>query len=580
MLNELYIHNFAVIEEMQLKFGHGLTVISGEEGAGKSLIVDALSMLMGARTDSSLIRDGTSMARVEGVFWLLLDNMERLNNILQKNAIDPEADGMLVISRELQQQGRSIARVNRKVVPLSLLKQIGYYLLDVHGQMDHISLLDSHHQLDLVDSYGNLAELRNGFVSKLNKFREKDKELISVQSEENNGRQELLRYQIDEIEQAKLKLEEDQSLQNKREILLNAEVLKNNCLSAFSSLYSEERSATVQIHEALVALRGLNNNDTVFLSYKEKMEDAIVNLEEIARELRQYGESIEADMYQFEEIEQRLNLLADLKRKYGANIENILDFHSKAKSELESVENFEGVKNNLQKERKCLEVETGKLAEELSLSRRQAAKSLAATVNEELADIGLTWAKFDIHLYREENVTGLPITGGKRFKLTGNGIDHVEFVVATNPGESMRPLATIASGGETCRIMLAVKSALKRIDPIPTLIFDEIDAGVGGRSGNIIGKKLTSLALRHQVICITHLPHIACFGDEHIRLIKDTVSGRASTLVETVTGKRRIEELAAMLGSESAGKAMLAGADKLLDQALSWKQLEKDKVTV
>ena len=575
MLSELNIKNFAVIKDMQLNLGPGLNILSGDEGVGKSLVVDALNILLGERIPAGLIRNGASTARAEGVFWLTAEVIAQLNSILQESAIELEDDGMLVISRDLQQQGRSVSRVNGRAIPLSLLRQISQHLVDIHGQTDCISLLDVHRQLDLLDANGNLMELRHRLATSVNDLYQKVRELSSADSEETNGRRELLKYQTEEITRANLKTGEEQSLQNKREVLRQAEALKESCLTAYSNLYGEERSATVLIHEALVALRWINGVNPSIPSYREQLEDAMVNLEEIARDLRQYGETVETNMEQLGELEQRLNLLSSLKRKYGATIEDILSFNARAQSELEAIDNDQRKRNCLEKEKVNLEDKAGRLAEELSLSRRRAAKSLVKLVNEELADLGLTWAKFDIHLNREEDRNGLPAAGGKRFAFNRNGIDRIEFMVSTNPGEPMRPLRSIASGGETCRIMLALKSALNRVDPTPTLVFDEIDGGVGGRSGDTVGRKLATIAQQHQVLCITHLPQIACFGDAHIRLVKNTGSGRASTTIEIVEGQSRIEELAAMLGSEQASQTMIDSAGTLLDQAQAWKKREK-----
>lgn len=578
MLGELNIKNFAVIEDANIRFEPDMNIISGEEGSGKSLVVDAINTLLGTRVPSGLIRNGSSTARIEGIFWISADISNQLKNILEENAIELEDDGSLIISRELQQQGRSIARVNGKAVPASFLKQIGGYLVDMHSQMDYISLLSTHHQLELLDAYGNLLESQNSLSLKIDDLRQKIRELAKLNEIKTNGRQDLLRYQVEEIEHANLQPGEDEVLQDRREILLRAESLKESSLNAYGSLYGEERSATVLIHEAFISVKALNDSNSSVNSYKEQLESIMTNLEEMARELRRYGESIEADASQLDEIEGRIDLLNSLKRKYGEKIDEILSLHEKAKQELDTLDNHQEYKNQLEKEIESLEIEAGRQAEELSLSRRHAAKSLAGIVNEELADLGLKWTKFDISLHREEDAKGLPITSGKRFSFTREGIDHIQFMIATNPGEPMKPLATIASGGETCRIMLALKSALKRVDPIPTLVFDEIDIGIGGRSGNIVGKKLTTLAQQHQVLCITHLPQVACFGDAHIRMVKDISSGRATTKVEIMKGKKRIEELAAMLGSGNAGKVMIEGAEKLLGQAESWKKQEKERV--
>ena len=403
MLSELHIQNFAVIKDIKLTLAPGMTVLSGDEGTGKSLIVDAIGILLGERAPSGLIRNGAPSARVEGIFWLSTEVSECLMSLLQENTIEPECDGMLVISREIQNQGRSIARVNGRVVPLSVLRQIGQNLIDLHGQMDYISLLDSHRQLNLLDAYGNLTTQRNHLSESIDNLRQNIRELASANCHTIDGRQDLIEYQIAEIEHANLEPGEDQSLLNKRSVLLRSEGIKESCLKAYGNLYGEEDSATALIHEALASLRGLDINDSTIPSHRERLEDAMVNLEDIARELRDYGEAVESDADQLEQIEHRLNLITTLKRKFGGTIEDIFHFYTKAKSELEAIKSHQERIKLLDKEREHLESDCGKQAEELSLARRRAAKSLAGLVNEELADLGLPWAKFDISLHREED---------------------------------------------------------------------------------------------------------------------------------------------------------------------------------
>jgi DNA repair protein RecN (Recombination protein N) len=578
MLSELRIQNFAVIEDLHLEFGPNLTIISGDEGAGKSLIVDAISILLGARAPSSIIRCGAANARVEGIFWLSPDVTIRVKPILKESAIDLDSENMLIICRDIQPQGRSIARVNSHAVPLSLLRHLGQNLIDVHGQMDYMSLLNTNHQLDILDAYGGLTELKAETSLKIDSLRQKTHELNTINELKSNGHDDLLRYQIQEIENAGLNQGEDQCLQEKRDILRNAESIKEICFNAYSTLYGDERSATTLVYEAITSFRGVANNNVLLSSQGEQLESTMTEIEEVAREIKKYGETIDADANQLEDIEHRLNLINTLKHKYGTTIDDIFNFHARIKAELEELENRQEEINRLQNERNNLEQEIGKLAEELSLSRRKASKSLSKMVNEELSDIGLQWANFDISLHRDEDLSGIPVTGGKKYSFTRDGIDTVEFMVTTNPGEPMRPLSKIASGGETCRIMLALKSALKRVDPIPTLIFDEIDGSVGGRSGDSMGRKLAVLGQQHQVLCITHLPQIACFGDSHIKLFKEITEGRASTKVEQVEGRNRIQEIAAMLGAEQAGQPMVDGANKLLVHAKAWKKREEKSI--
>jgi DNA repair protein RecN (Recombination protein N) len=575
MLSEIHIQNFAVIEDIQLKFGSNLTVMSGEEGAGKSLIVDAIGILLGSKAPAKIIRSGSGFARVEGIFWLSPQTVNLVSEIMRESDIDIDGDGMLFISREIQQTGRTIARINSRVVTQSLLKSISRYLIDIHGQLDYISLLDQNHQLDLLDAYGKSSDSRIQVKSVIDSLRIKTKELSDLTVNVNQQRVELLRYQIDEIERAKLQENEDDSIRQQLDILTRAEMIKESCIEAYNDLHGDERSATVLIHQALSTLRNISGSVTAVAEHKNDLENAMANLEDIARELRTFSDTVEADAGQLEELQLRSNLISNLKHKYGSSTEEILQFKKNAELELSNIENHEEHKNTLRKEISLLETQSGRLSEELSLQRRTAAQSLSKLVNDELKDIGLEWAKFDIGLNREESASGLPVSSGRRYAFTRDGIDNVDFMVSTNPGEPVRPLRLIASGGETCRIMLALKSALRKIDPIPTLVFDEIDAGVGGRSADVVGKKLSSLAQQHQVVCITHLPQIACFADTHIKLSKQNTSGRTFTRVENVDGTEKIKELAAMLGSQYAGKTMLDGAEKLAAQAQVWKKKEK-----
>ncbi len=578
MLSELHIQNFAVIKDIHLKLEEGLTILSGEEGAGKSLMVDALTMLIGARTNTALVRSRTASARVEGVFWLTPETTECLHEQFKESDIEPESDGMLIISREIQQQGRSVARINGRVVPLSLLRNIGKHLIDIHGQTDTLSILDVHRQLEVLDAHGGLNKERLLFSQKLAELRQAESELCALNADKRDGRQDLLRFQADEIDNAAITGNEDLQLQERRDALMNAEVLQASCMAAYSCLYSDDKSATVLIHEALISLKGLRYDTALLSASRGKLEEAISTLEDTARDLRNYSETIEADAEQLEQIDQRLHLLNTLKRKYGGSLEAVLAFYYNAISELQEIENRTEHIKACEKKVEQLKSEAGRMAEELSLNRRRAAKSLTVLINSEMADLGLPHARFDIALKRELDTNGIPSAGGKYFSCSVNGIDQVEFMAGTNPGEPMRSLSSIASGGETCRIMLALKSALNKVDPIPLLVFDEIDGGVGGRSGDIMGKKLALLAAEHQVLCITHLPQIACFGDRHIKLIKDTSGGKAVTIIQPIEGDSRIEELAAMLGSKQAGQPMVDGADRLLSSARVWK--EQSRVAV
>ncbi len=578
MLGELHIKNFAVIRDLAMNFVPGLNVISGEEGTGKSLLVDALSLLMGARAPSGLIRSGTKSARVEAIFWPADATVSNIKGILEENGIEPEVNGMVLVTRDFQDGGKSVARVNNRAVPLSLLRQLGKNLVDIHGQMEYLSLHDSANQLKLVDVYGNLLDMRREMKILVDKLRDREKELAAVQNVIREGYVDLLQYQVEEIDRARLEEVDEEQLHHERDILRRAGAISGGCLEAYTSLFGDDRSASVSIHKTLTCLRGISSVDSHIAACREKLENDLASIEETARELREYSEKIENSGEKLEEIEHRIDALDTLKRKYGNSLEAIIAFRDKTKAEIDALQDRQELKARLEAERQELKTEAGKKAEGLSLARRHAAEQLVRLVNGELSDLGLDWAKFDISLSRREDEGGLAITGGKSYAYTADGIDRLEFQVATNPGEPMRPMAAIASGGETSRLVLAVKSALKIADPIPTLVFDEIDMGVGGRSADSVGRKLATLANFHQVLCITHLPQIACFGDTHFKLVKDIESGRASSRVQLIDGQDRLKELAAMLGSERNGNVMLKGAEALVKNAEKWKNGARELV--
>jgi DNA repair protein RecN (Recombination protein N) len=578
MLMELTIDNFAVIENINLKLDPGITIISGDEGSGKSLIVDATGILLGMRAPAKIIRNGKTSARVEGVFSLSGYTSDMISRYLTENDIEPESDGTLVISRDLNQQGRSVSRINGRAVASSLLRNIGRYLLDIHGQLDYVSILDIHTQMKLLDAFGNLQELHSDYVKLISDLKQKIMALSSLESIKSNGRLELLKYQIDEIERADISIGEEDILHNKLDIIQNSSSIKDSYFKVYDDLYANERSVISLLYEVLSTLNSLKVPDSTIPDRIERIAECLTYFEDVSLDFRSLYEQVDIDSSQLEEIEQRLNLLNSLKHKYGNTSGDILKFLENANKEFESIEKGQELREHLHESIKKLRQNCSIKAEELSQHRLQAADALSEIVNKELEDVGLPLAKFKVSVTQEENSDGLRFSNKKYFSYNTDGVDKIEFMLSTNPGEPLRPLRAIASGGETSRIMLALKSALKKVDPIPTLIFDEIDAGIGGRNGDNIGKKLAILAKEHQVVCITHLPQIACYGDLHIKLTKDIKKGRACTYINSIQGQDRVEEIAAMLGSDNTGTTMIKGAEKLMDNALSWKNKKKETV--
>ncbi|MEE8471324.1 MAG: DNA repair protein RecN, partial [Dehalococcoidia bacterium] len=493
---------------------------------------------------------------------------------LKETGVELDGDGSVILFREIREHGRSIARVNGRAVPVSLLQELGQLLVDVHSQREHISLLNPQRQLDLLDSYGGLLASRSLLGRKVRELRDTAKELGALTDRSTGRRRELLEYQVAEIDGAEIDPDEYEALEQEGHVLQRAQAVKEGCCRAYSALYADELSASCLIHKATGALREIIGADSALGLHLEGLESAVAELEDRARELRCYAEGVESRSGCLEQVERRLEGLRHLKSKYGLSLSDVLDFGNRAREELEGLKALEERLHSLEEERQVIEGEVGELAEELSCARQEAARTLTELANRELSELGMAWAKFEICVGREEHPDGLPACNS-RYNCSQYGIDRVVFLGATNPGEPLRPLADIASGGETCRFMLALKAALHKADPVPTLVFDEIDSGIGGRNARIVGGKLAALARDRQVICITHLPQIACFGQGHYRVLKEVSSGRASACIEQLQGDSRLEELAAMLGS-AADSSMLESARELLRHAES---REKDCVT-
>lgn len=563
MLWELHVKDIAVIDDLRLGFKQGLTILSGDEGAGKSLLVDALCLLAGGKATTSLIRSGAQKAVVEGVFDIEAEKLD-LAPLLEANGIETETDHTLIVSREVHEQGRSVARVNGRAVPMSLLRELGQHLIDIHSQMEHLSLLNSQHQMNLLDNFGGLLVLRNELGTKISEFRRSGDEIRLLAGDNPARERDLLQYQVTEIEQANIKPDEDEALEEENRILQRAQELKEYCHNAHSMLYADDCSAIGLTHQAVKSLERAASIDPALQPRVEIIRAAAMELNEAVRDLSAYVDRVDDSSERLQQVEERLELLRQLKHKYGLTLEQVCQSLKDAKDKLEAIDSLDERRKDLEKENRRLQSEAGDMAEKLSRAREEAAARLAILVNSELAEVGMPRATFKVSLSREECQDGLPAYH-RKFSFTQYGIDRVQFLASTNPGDPLRPLADIASGGETCRFMLALKSALSEADSIPTLVFDEIDAGVGGRNANVVGKKLAALSRKRQVICITHLPQIACFGDNHYLVEKDMTADRSRTSIERLQGNRRVQELAAMLGGTN--KPMLESARELLMSA-------------
>ncbi len=572
MLAELNISNFAIIHELRLDFAPGFNVLTGETGAGKSIIVDALSLVLGERASEEMVRSDASVARVEAIFSLD-DPPESLLQFLQESGIECD-DGTLILSREVVRGGRSTPRINSRAVPLHVLEQVGEWLVDIHGQSEHLSLKQTRTHVDYLDRFANLWELRARVAAKAQQIAEVRRELESLMRDERElaRRVDLLTFQVEEISTAQLRVGEEETLKQERVRLANAEKLAQHADEAFNVLREgddDRASALDLLGDLKHALAQLAKLDPSLNVLQQQVDDAVATLDDLASTLRDYRENVEFNPVRLSQVEDRLQLIFNLKRKYGDSIESILAFGERAAAELDTITHSgERIAELREREARLLQ-ELAKLVSELSAKRKAAAQTLAAGIERELEDLRMARAKFVVDFQRQEDAQGVPLEG-KRYAFNATGSDRVEFLVSANPGEPPKPLAKVASGGETARLMLALKSVLSAADEVPTLIFDEIDVGIGGRVGAIVGRKLWNLTTgntrhSHQVICITHLPQIAAFGDAHYRVDKVIANERATTAVHVVQGEERVEELAQMLGA--VGEAGEQSAAEILRAA-------------
>ena len=584
MLAELHIENFAIIEELHLRFGPGFNVLTGETGAGKSIIVDAVSTLLGGRAETGLIRSGADEARVEGIFLLNKAMQEAILPILRRDGLEGEDEETLILAREIRRGGRSICRVNGRAVTLKVLEQIGQRLVDIHGQTEHLSLLRVREHLDLLDRYGRLWPLRERVAAKVRELRQVRQELEGLLRDERElaRRADLLAYQVREIASANLRVGEEEELESERARLANAERLMELADETYRALYEGEEgqlSAIDLLGQVARNLAELERLDPGLRGQQQVAEEAACQLEELARSLRAYRDTIEYNPARLRQVEERLDLIHELKRKYGDSIAEILAFGEEAQRELEGIVHSEERVEELRAREDELLHEIGELASRLSAERRAAGDRLAKAVEAELAELGMKGARFAVAIEQEEAEDGAWVDG-RRYAFDERGLDRVEFLIAPNVGEPLKPLAKIASGGETSRLMLALKTVLSAADRTPILIFDEIDAGIGGRAGGVVGRKLWSLTaeaspdgMGHQVLCVTHLPQLACYGDVHFKVAKAVVGGRTIASARALSEEERVEELAAMLGTATA--VTRQSARELLEQVKEAKRAKQ-----
>ncbi len=593
MLLELHIRNFAIIHDLRLQFHPGLNVLTGETGAGKSIIVDALGLLLGDRALTEWVRAGAERAEIEATFRLFGPEaipetpaspagstgngahppgdelaQELLDLLAREGLDDPAQPHLLTLSREVRLSGRNIARVNGRAVSLQILSEIANRLVDIHGQGEHLSLLRPRSHVHLLDRYAGLLPLRRQLAEKVRELRAVRAELQRLRQDARTVAQRLdmLAFQVEEITNAALEPGEDEALEAERRRLGNAEALLQLAQAAQAILDQgggEIPGAIDLVSDAVGRLERLARIDPTMAATADLSQSLLEQLQELARELQDYGEGLEFNPARLAEVEDRLELIHNLKRKYGDSIPEILAFGEAAQAELAELSNWEARTEELEGQEEALLRAIGALAGELSQRRQEAGEAMARQVEAELAELRMAHARFQVAIHQREDPSGAHLPDGRRVAFDSTGADRVEFTISANPGEPLKPLAKVASGGETSRLMLALKGVLAQADATPTLIFDEIDQGIGGRVGAVVGEKLWRLtgqgrqsgAVRHQVICITHLPQLAAFGDQHLSVGKHTFHEegqvRTGTQVRPLAGEERVAELMQMLGATS-----------------------------
>ncbi len=545
MLNHLNIRGFALIDQLSLSFHRGMTVLTGETGAGKSIIVDALQVILGEKVDPAMIRTGEDMTRVEASF------------LPPDGLLEPDSDnGEVIISREAPREGRGRILIDGSLTPLARLRTLGEGLVDLHGQHEHQSLLKASAHLAALDSFAGTEDTR---LRHEGLFREREEVIRRIGAMEDGAREraarkDYLRFVVRELEAAGLSEGEEDELREEEVILSSAERLMATAGEVLESLYQSDSSLADGVGRAASALRALVDVDGRLLEPADMLDSSLVQLEEAAHFLRDYGGKVQADPARLAVVSDRLALIADLKKKYGPGLGDVLSFLDSSREELDGLDTAEDDAESLRVLEEQMTGSLDKMASELREGRRSASASFEDGVQSELADLAMERVRFSVQFVEAEHGP--------------SGRDNVEFLISPNPGEPLMPLRKIASGGELSRVMLAVKKILAGADAVPTLIFDEIDSGIGGRVAGVLGRKLKEISGHHQVLCITHLAPVAAFADHHIIVRKRQEKGRTVVGVSYLNPEERVEELARMMGGMEVTPSILKSARELLEETV------------
>ena len=550
MLLEISIKNFAIIEGISLNFEKGMTVLTGETGAGKSIIIDAMNMMLGARATTDVIRHGAPKAEIEGLFSV--ENSHALQMIFDEQGI--ELGDEIIIRREILQNGRSVSRVNGQMVNLSVLRSIGQYLVDIHGQHDQEELMRPQLHIQMLDGFGeaDFLELKQAYQTNFDAYRKMRKQLLEIKKnqEEHKARIEMLEFQMAEIESASLQPGEDLKLNQERDKLLNHKNIADTLTNAYTMLDNEEFSSLANVRSAMNDMESLEEYDVEYREISTSLSESYYVLEDVTKRLEDIIESLDFDGNRLMQIESRLDLIHAITRKYGGNVDDVLMYFAKITEEYNLLTGNHLSSDDMEAELKKLEVSLVDLASKLASARHNLAQQLEIEIQQELKDLYMDRARFQVQF-----------TKGK---FTREGNESVEFYISTNPGEDFKPLVKVASGGELSRLMLAIKSAFSRKEGKTSIVFDEVDTGVSGRVAQAIAQKIHKIGQNGQVLAISHLPQVIAIADYQFFIEKISNDHSTVSTVRLLSVEERVEEVAKMLAGENVTEAALSQARELL----------------
>ncbi len=550
MLLEISIKNFAIIEAISLNFEKGMTVLTGETGAGKSIIIDAMNMMLGARAATDVIRHGAPKAEIEGLFSV--ENSHALQMIFDEQGI--ELGDEIIIRREILQNGRSVSRVNGQMVNLSVLRSIGQYLVDIHGQHDQEELMRPQLHIQMLDGFGDadFLELKQAYQTNFDAYRKMRKQLLEIKKnqEEHKARIEMLEFQMAEIESASLQPGEDLKLNQERDKLLNHKHIADTLTNAYTMLDNEEFSSLANVRSAMNDMESLEDYDVEYREISTSLSESYYVLEDVTKRLEDIIESLDFDGNRLMQIESRLDLIHAITRKYGGNVDDVLMYFAKITEEYNLLTGNHLSSDDMEAELKKLEVSLVDLATKLASARHNLAQQLEIEIQQELKDLYMDKARFQVQF--------------NKGKFTREGNESVEFYISTNPGEDFKPLVKVASGGELSRLMLAIKSAFSRKEGKTSIVFDEVDTGVSGRVAQAIAQKIHKIGQHGQVLAISHLPQVIAIADYQFFIEKISNDYSTVSTVRLLTVEERVEEVAKMLAGENVTEAALSQARELL----------------